>query len=222
MRKLAEFLTERKLVARPKKGRATAINNSGLSLLKARLLGFAEKEKDAAFFAVGSEVHKRVLEPKKKPIPFAAGQEKIIRGMVEALKKNAFLMSLLVGAIVEKKLKGEVMGVPMHGTLDINRVHDLDLIGDIKTTSAKTRSECVKSCIKYGYFRQAIVYMTLADASNFVFVFVTKSTPHRVFLIDVSKYPKEMEAAREELRFLLHFWTTYGMPEPKATVRRAA
>lgn len=215
MRKLAEFLTARKLVARPKKGRATAINNSGLSLLKARLLGFAEKEKDAAFFAVGSEVHKRVLEPKKKPIPFAAGQEKVIRGMVGALLSNAFLVRLLVGAVVEKKLKGEVMGVKMHGTLDINRAHDLDLIGDIKTTSARTKTECIKSCIKYGYFRQAIVYMTLAGARNFVFIFVTKATPHKVFLIDVNDYGKEMAAAREELRFLLHFWKTYGMPNPK-------
>lgn len=222
MSKLAEFLTERKLVARPRKGRATPINNSGLSLLKARLLGFVEKEKSAEFFAVGSEVHKRVLEPKRRIKRFEKAVELKIVGMVDALKKNAFLMSLLAGAVIEKKLTGEVMGVLMYGTLDINRAHDLDLIGDIKTTSAKTRAECVKSCIKYGYFRQAIVYMTLAKASNFVFVFVTKSVPHRVFLIDVSKYPKEMEAAREELRFLLYFWKTYGMPNPKATIRRAA
>lgn len=211
--KLLHFLTKLQLVARPKK-RASAINNSGLSLLKARLLGQADKPVDKSFFLVGSEVHKRALEPNKRHKRFIKADELKIRGMVKALLDNTYFVSLLVGAIVEKKLKGLVMGVKMHGTLDINRVHDLGLIADIKTTSGKTQADCIKSCILYGYFRQAIVYMTLADAKDFVFIFVTKSTPHKIFFVKVSDYPKEMEAAREELKFLLHFWSTYGMPEP--------
>jgi hypothetical protein len=201
------------IVARPKK-RASAINNSGLSLLKARLLGHADKPVDKSFFLVGSEVHKRTLEPKKRLKRFVKADELKIRGMVSSLLANVYVTSLLCGAIVEKKLKGVVMGVKMHGTLDINRVHDLGLIADIKTTSGKTQADCIKSCIMYGYFRQAIVYMTLAGAKDFVFIFVTKAAPHKIFFVKVNDYPKEMEAAREELKFLLYFWSTYGMPEP--------
>jgi hypothetical protein len=208
---LLQFFLQNKLVARPKK-RATAINNSSLSLLKARLLGFAEKKIDASFFAVGSETHKRALQPKRRIKRFIKEDELKIRGMVTALLNNPIFTALLVGAVVEKKLKGLVMGVPMHGTLDINRVHDRGLIADIKTTSGKSQKDCIKSCKMYGYFRQAIVYMTLAGAKDFVFIFVTKSAPHKIFFVDVKNYPKEMAAAREELKFLLHFWSKYGMP----------
>lgn len=211
--KLLQFLTTMQLVARPTK-RATAINNSGLSQLKARLLGHADKPIDKSFFLVGSEVHKRTLERKKRHKRFIKADELKIRGMVSALLGNSIVAALLVGAIVEKKLKGVVMGVKMHGTLDINRVHDRGLIADIKTTSGKTQADCIKSCIMYGYFRQAIVYMTLAGAKDFMFIFITKSTPHKIFFVNVKDYPNEMEAAREELKFLLYFWSTYGMPEP--------
>jgi hypothetical protein len=200
-------------VARPVK-RATAINNSGLSLLKARLLGHIDKPFEKSFFLVGSEVHKRVLEPKKKHDKFEPKDERMIAGMVKALLSNAIMRGLLVGAIVEKKLRGYVDGVLMHGTLDINRVHDKNLIADIKTTSGKTQADCLKSCIRYGYFRQALVYMQLAGAKDFVFIFITKSTPHKIFYINVRDYPKEVAEAREELKFLLHFWTRFGMPEP--------
>jgi hypothetical protein len=210
---LLHLLIESKIVARRSK-RATAINNSGLSLLKSRLLGYVEKVWDSSFFLIGSEVHKRSLEPKKKHKKFIKADELKIRGMVSALLSNAIFVSLLTGAIVEKKLNGFVMGVKMFGTLDINRVKDKGLIADIKTTSGKTLQDCLKSCKMYGYFRQAIVYMTLAGAKDFIFIFVTKSTPHRIFFINVNDYPKEMEEAREELKFLLYFWDKFGMPEP--------
>lgn len=209
---LLQFLVELDLVARPKK-RATAINNSGLSLLKSRLLGYIEKPFNKKFFLIGSEVHKRVLEPKKRIKKFIKAEELLIRGMVAALQASPIMQALLKDSIKEKKLKGTVLGCKMHGTLDINKKAK-KLIADIKTTSGKTKADCIKSCIQYGYFRQALVYMALAGAKDFIFIFVTKSVPHKIFFVDVKDYPNEMAYAKEELKFLLHIYTKYGMPNP--------
>lgn len=209
---LQSFFDDLQLTARPIKRAVIAINNSGLGVLKNRLLCLAPFKGNESHFAIGSEVHKRVLEPKRKIKRFIKAEEILIRAMVSALLGNAVMQGLLKGSIKEKTLTGVVHGVPMHGTLDINHKRKKNLAADIKTTSAKSQADCIKSCIMYGYFRQALVYMALSKTKDFIFIFVQKTENPKIFFVNVKDYPAEMAYAEKELKFLLYFYANYGMP----------
>jgi len=194
---------------RPK---GASINNSGLSDIKRALLGQPGFWGGEQFLQVGTEIHKRAMEPKKPIKLFDSVTEPIIRGCTMSLQANKEFTSMLKGADVEVLCKNTVHGVYMHGTLDMRNKRK-SKGGDIKTTSSRSYKEIIYSMVKYGYFRQARVYMLLEDLEHFEFYFVQKFAPYCVYVVNVNDYKMEMKYADNELKFLLKFYDQYGIPE---------
>ena len=96
----------------------------------------------------------------------------------------------------------------MFSFIDI-QANKLSLNGDIKTTSATTERDFLKSARKYGYFRQAYVYQKITGYEEFVFFVVSKKPPYEVFILDVLGYPEDMAYAQEETKFLLELYKKY-------------
>lgn len=91
------------------------------------------------------------------------------------------------------------------------------LIIDVKTTSARTQAQFLQSCYQYEYDRQAAFYLDSLQYAEtgewqstrqfrFVFIGVTKQTPHRLFAVDATALPGFVEYGRKKYRFWLRRW----------------
>jgi hypothetical protein len=194
------------------KPKGESINNSGLSDIKRVLLGLPGFWGGEIFLQVGSEIHKRAMEPDKKIKVFDSVYEPVIRGCTMSLHGNKEFKDMLRGASVEILCRNTIHGVYMHGTLDMRNLKGSRKGGDIKTTSSRSYKEIIYSMVKYGYFRQARVYMLLEELEEFKFFFVQKFPPYCVYVVNVADYKQEMKYADNELKFLLKFYDKYGIP----------
>jgi hypothetical protein len=193
-----------------------SINNSRLTDIARLMRGEQLFTGQESYLAVGTEIHKRALEPWKKPTHMGM-YEPIVVGCVRALENTmAFKVHRALAGRkgVERFVHGLVFDQLMHGTIDLCGVfHGGRHGGDIKTTSTTSYTEFIHCMQKYGYWRQALVYMLLDNLDTFVFYAVQKKSPFNVFVVDVSRFPKQMKQAEEELKFLLYFYKTYGIPK---------
>jgi PDDEXK-like domain of unknown function (DUF3799) len=91
------------------------------------------------------------------------------------------------------------------------------LVLDFKITSARTQAQFLQTCYDYDYDRQAAFYLySLCQAETgewadthrfrFVFVGVTKQSPHRLFVVDATSLPDFVEYGRKKYRFWLRKW----------------
>jgi hypothetical protein len=185
-----------------------SINNSRLTDIARLFRGEALFTGNESYLGVGTEIHKRRLE-EHLPIKHMGKDEPVVQGCVTSLQRCKALTAHLTDAEVEQFVWGLVFGHLMHGTIDLMKGKKG---GDIKTTSTTSLLEFIYSMVKYGYFRQALVYMILANLDTFIFYAVQKRPPYKVFVVDVSKFPNEMRQAENELKFLLYYYKTYGIP----------
>ena len=181
-------------------------SNSGLSRLKRHLLGIPEPVTRPDQFVFGSEAHSMWLENGKRETYLTAAEEEQLTAMVASLQKSAAQRyiehpKVQLEVVLEKKLAG----VPCLGKLDIFNKQE-KVIADLKTTSTNNPDLFLASAVAYDYFRQAYFYQRLTGVEKFLFIAVSKVAPYRVHLLDVSKYPRQMYAAKQEFDFLLHFY----------------
>ena len=106
--------------------------------------------------------------------------------MIKRIKETGVYDMYFRGTEVQKKLEGEIEGVPLLGYADsfspmLRRGADLKTFGesiDLFPTRAK---------FKYHYDLQAYVYTELLGIENFQFIVVTKKEPFDVAVFDCSE-----------------------------------
>jgi len=93
----------------------------------------------------------------------------------------------------EKEYFFDIAGMPFKAKLDAV----LPLYWhDLKSTACKTESSFKEAFFNFGYDRQAAIYMTATGKYGY-FTGVSKTEPHSTFLIDTSKYKKDIKKALE-------------------------
>jgi hypothetical protein len=186
------------------------VSNSLLGNVNGKLLGEVGFVGGERFLAIGSEVHRRVLEPDEPPeFELTASEDVLVSDMVEELGKCQELTELLSESTNEVVRIRDLYGTPMKVIIDI-LLEGRGLGADIKTTSARTEKAFRKSIEKFDYVRQAAIYMMVEGLDEFKFVAVTKKKPMKVFIIDMNDYVDEMEYYKEEVKILLDAIKTCG------------
>lgn len=142
-----------------------------------------EKVHDEFFFSEATDKRTKAFLNDKEDNPdkilFSATEYSQAMAMTQALMSKKFWKNYQV-AEVEQIASGEIDGVPMKCKADIVRTTDYGIeIVDIKTTSG-TLEEFKWNARKYGYHRQAAIYMDLFKAQQFGFIVIEKQYPHRV------------------------------------------
>lgn len=123
---------------------------------------------------------------------------------------NAFLTD--TNTEFEQEFFGPLCGLDFKVKVDaINTV--FEAIGDAKSTVATNLIQFLESCEKYGYWRQAYIYMMVTGIPRFFFWGVSKMKPYNVFFVDVSCYPAQMANAAAEVTWLCE---QYLLAEEKA------
>jgi hypothetical protein len=156
-------------------------------------------------FEFGDLIHKMILEPDKvhqefffseandkrtkaflfdkednpDKLVFSASEYQQALSMANSVKSKKFWKNY-VHADVEQIATGEVFGVDAKCKADIVKHTDYGIeLCDIKTTSG-TLDEFKWNAKKYGYHRQAAMYMKLFNAQQFGFIVVEKNFPYSV------------------------------------------
>ena len=185
-------------------------SNSLLGNVKQLVTGDTFVLSNQRFLVVGSELHRRVLEP-DTPAEYTltAEEEEAVSGMIVALEGCPELVEMLKTSTNEVVLFEDIDDVKIKVIIDVLN-GGIGQGADLKTTSTRTRAAFIKSMRKYGYFRQAAIYKYVAKLDSFIFVAVTKKAPHRVFVVDTAEYEEEMAEAFEEAKVLIDTIKTCG------------
>lgn len=205
--KLALYLKREGITTGPL---AKNTSHSGLLDLRRALLGIKKPEIKPEQFVFGSALHEQQLE-KKKEIKVDKKSQGLINAMMKALDKTPLVRKLMASSVKEEKLFTTIKGILIAYILDINC--KAEKIGaDLKTTSCTTLEKFIEKAIEYGYFNQAVTYIIAEKLKLFFFIGVTKEKNPKVFIISVTdpQFKQEMTYAREELEFLLYFYSLYG------------
>lgn len=185
------------------------ISNSWLSTIKRELLGQPAFYGGEQFLNFGKELHRRFLEPdtfQDLMMPWEDEQEERVNDMVARLWEVPLLKEAWKRSEREVQYTKEVYGIKCLGILDMK----YGRVGiDLKSTWNKTRVSFVKSAVRYDYFRQAQLYMKLADLDSFIFVAICKDEPYDVFELHCNDHPVEMEMGEKELEFLINLHKKY-------------
>ncbi len=142
----------------------------------------------------GTEFHSRWLENKiiKR---LSRDEERILKGMLEALRANPVACKLLKGSKVEQKFHQELFGVSVLGYIDILNAW----IADLKSTSITSRKKFIESM----NFLQAALYLLVTGKKDFYYIGVLKKAPYTVMIFNAADYPARLKAAKVELKQLL-------------------
>lgn len=87
----------------------------------------------------------------------------------------------------------------------------IDLSGDLKTTACTTQKAFEASIHHYNYDRQAAFYMDIENKSNFIFIGICKTSPHKIFKVPVKRGGDLHNSGRakyQELAF--RYWYLFG------------
>jgi hypothetical protein len=161
------------------------ISNSYLAGLEHLLNGTQGFFGNEGFLKFGNELHKRFLEPHLKKEKLSPEDEVKLKGMLKALSQYEPLTSFMKGAKLETLSVKPVHGQLVKVKLDIKKRKKGR---DIKSTSCTTREQALKAAVKYGYPKQAFLYMAAEELDDFDFDFVTKSKPHKTFTINIDDF----------------------------------
>lgn len=151
------------------------------------------------FLKFGNELHKRFLTPEVKKFRLERAQETLLKAMLKRLSEETRLVQFMRGAELEKR---SVEPIQVYGQtqmvkviLDIRKKHHAK---DLKSTSATSEAEVLKSARMYGYFRQAFLYSEAKKIRDFDFEFISKKNNHPMFLLPVNDFPDDKKQGREE------------------------
>lgn len=178
--------------------------NSDLSEFRNLLFSNKTPKPAGAALVFGTLFHGLLLES-IVPDDVSPAMSKQLNAMRESVLCNKFAASVLEVAQVEQVQLWEdkVTGLPCKAQLDI-WVAQNELIVDIKTTSARSYREFLKSCEEYGYDRQAAFYLDgTPGARRFVILGVQKQAPYEVFYFEASACRGCIEGGRKKYQGLL-------------------
>jgi len=178
------------------------VSNSFLSEFKRTLTGERTSYNQEALH-FGSGLHCMLLEPHKfDPTDYTGKDRMKMMYMVNSIRSNAD-PKYLVGE-KEKEYMYDYMDLPCKLKADI--VGD-DFVCDIKTTATTNIEAFMEQALKFDYHRQAAWYLDCpaVKASKFVFVAVSKSAPHPVFVWELDKHDTIIETGREEYKLLIDY-----------------
>ena len=179
--------------------------NSDLGEFRDTLFSFRIKKPSGPALTFGTMFHALTLEcitPDNITTPVA----KQLRSMREAVLQNKFARKVLGKGEVEQVQVwvDEQTGLPCKALRDIT-VADEELIVDLKTTSATTYGEFLKSCELYAYDRQAAFYLDGHPfAKRFVILGVQKQAPFDIFHFEATACRGCIEGGRKKYQGLLH------------------
>lgn len=188
------------------------VNNSTLGAIKRILMGLPSSKFDslARFAILGSETHRAILEPHMPPFELYPEERIKADAMYNAALKHKPLLAILHKADKEILLKAKIGNVPVRGTLDIRKINGKKRIGaDLKTTVCSSELEFYKAAIDYDYPRQGWFYSEIDQLDEFIFFGLQKQWPFKVFTMNLKDFPKEVNAAKEEAKFLLYIYEHY-------------
>ncbi|WP_461054766.1 PD-(D/E)XK nuclease-like domain-containing protein [Spirosoma arcticum] len=128
-----------------------------------------------------------------------------LNAMRESALGSKFLANVLQAAQVEqvRTWVEPLTGLPCKAQLDIWAAEN-ELVVDIKTTSARSYGEFLKSCEDYHYDRQAAFYLDgTPEAKRFVILGVQKQAPYEVFYFEATACRGCIEGGRKKYQGLL-------------------
>ena len=178
--------------------------NSDLGEFRNLLFSNKAPKPTSAALVFGTLFHSLLLED-KQPQGISPQMSKQLTAMCEAVARNRFAASVAPAAQVEQVRiwDDKVTGLPCKAQLDI-WVAENELIVDVKTTSARSYGEFLKSCEQYSYDRQAAFYLDgTPGARRFVILGVQKQAPYEVFYFEASAARGCIEGGRKKYQGLL-------------------
>ena len=186
-----------------------AYSNSKLNRIAKKLMGFHPQKLPFKAFALGHVIHQQLLEPHLCDLEqynLTPALLRDVKGMIKSLKRNPLMRYALKHGQKEKVVIwiDEKTGAMCKGKLDLFLPRK---IVDIKTTGVwqvESEEAFLKSVFKYGYDRQAAMYMDGSDKPQFQFIAVKKTKPYTVFTITFHRQDPEIKAARKKYQFIIN------------------
>ena len=188
----------------------TRISNSDLSEFYNFLFNIRDRFSEKAF-ELGRVVHQHILEPHTVEGPEPGVNMTQVEKMVRAARADPFLSWVVQFSQNESVRLWEdvATGLRLKSKLDI--VYKGRLVTDLKTTSARSREEFLRTCQRYDYDRQAAFYLDAIAAPavhrpRFCFLAIQKQKPFSVWRFDFARNSDFITQGRQKYRFLLDQW----------------
>lgn len=181
------------------------LSNSRLGLVRSLNLGLPINKVKKETLEFGRQLHEAVLEPSKYEANLLSKPEyKInqfkIAALCRAAMGNDLLRMLLadIDTLVEYDhlFEEEKYGVPSKAKIDIWLKKT---IGDLKSTSAKTKADFEATIEPYGYHRQGAFYLDNTGAEKFILFGVSKIFPHPTFTVEMNWNDERIARGRAEV-----------------------
>lgn len=157
----------------------------------------------------GNALHEQFLENGKKTYVVSKEEQEMIEAMIKALWAHPLVRNLMADSVREEKLYEELMGVLIAYILDIN-CKKRKIGADLKSTACRTKEQFIEKAIEYGYINQGFTYKEIEKLKMFFFIGVTKEKKPKVFILCLTDHKEELEYAKNEVEFLLYFYSMYG------------
>lgn len=170
----------------------------------------------------GSQLHEAILEYQvylsKIMLPeYQANKHKVLE-MTKSAIKNSLLALFLNDPKIkfEQEIFFQTMGVNCKLKADIicGKV-----VGDLKTTDARTREEFTARAIEYGYNRQGAFYLDGTGCKKFIIFAISKKYPHPTFTYVLEHGSTELTVARNQYQKLIEEYKNLS-PEQLELLKR--
>lgn len=154
----------------------------------------------------GSQLHEAILEPQPYLIKLPTAAYQINKHKVLEMTKKAVENNLLGLFLNDPKTKFEQE--IFFNTMEVNCKLKADIIcgkvvGDLKTTDARTREEFQARAIEYGYNRQGAFYLDGTGCKRFIIFAIAKKYPHPTFTYVLEHNSPELIEGREQYQYLI-------------------
>lgn len=185
------------------------VSNSYLSELKKGLCGLPIWWGDESHLKFGIELHHRDLQPHLDFTLLSAEEEKMLWVMCKALDNCTAWQKRKKASEKEQMFIQPVHGTPVKVILDLWDRKGHEEGDDLKSTSAKSEAEFLRSARKYDYFRQAWLYMQACKLKRFTLWGVQKTLiDPKIFPLPVLDYKHDLEEGKEQAIMLIEAHNT--------------
>lgn len=170
----------------------------------------------------GSQLHEAILEPSIYRAKMISESYKRNSFRVHEMHKSAGKNTLLCLFLNDPKTKFEQE--IFFQTMGVNCKLKADIIcgkvvGDLKTTDARTREEFAARAIEYGYNRQGAFYLDGTGCKKFIIFAISKKYPHPTFTYVLEHGSPELTVARDQYQKLIEEYKNLS-PEQLELLKR--
>ncbi|GHB87286.1 PD-(D/E)XK nuclease-like domain-containing protein [Persicitalea jodogahamensis] len=186
------------------------ISNSDLSEFYNFLFNIRDNFSEKAL-ELGRVVHQHILEPHTVEGPEPGVNMAQVEKMVRAARADPFLSWVVQFSQNEGVRLWDDVATGLRLKSKLDNVYKSRLVTDLKTTSAHSREEFLRSCQRYDYDRQAAFYLDAiaapaAHRPRFCFLAIQKQKPFSVWRFDFADDSDFIAQGRQKYRFLLDQW----------------